>query len=722
MFALLIEAPNISQATKAPKIDPVKFEINTDANQVGVNEEFEITISAQLLNIPANTVYIFENSNSFRLKLITPEGFQQTGGTFFDFVGAELTSSKRVVSYTVRGSFVSSTPKGSFQLLRSHKNATNQSNFIEVGHLSFDVDEGEAPTSSARINLETSPSYVKYLSIAQLRAGAADTTSVVFITDTPKQGMFRHNSSSTAADDGAMTIVATGGRRYERVYDGVVNVNWFGIVADGVTDQTALWQSLLSNTKYPNLYFPASSSSYRIRAIRVMSNKNLTFADNVVVEGMGTLGISEPMVYLIAVNNISIKGNNVVFRDHRENYTTGQQRHLFLMQGVTNVTIEGITANDSGGDGFYIGATSVIMFSENVTLLNVKANNNRRQGLSIISGKNILIQNGTFTKSNGEGPGAGIDIEPNRLENYLEKIRIINPVTRENQGSGILVAPAPISGTGRIVDILIENHYDYGSYYGFCNASVTAPTAGTLIVKNPVWENNKGLAYCARNWSAKGPVVQIINPTVINPNMLGTTSPNLGAAFLIYKATNDPGDPNVGNIHIFNPTIQDTRAKQLITSSFCYRDLNGSGARILNCSLTDPVVTTSQLKNKFLVVHNTELALSDNQGYFLTDFGDFTQFANYTTFGYLYHNLSSKATRYLKLGKVNLNFPELVVEVRAPYPIRILPDATDNILPISPTNFKFITSSTVGSRIVLKKTTDNSWHVVSMVGTWTVEP
>lgn len=711
----------VISAAEAPKIDPIRFEIKTEAGQVTVDEEFEITISAQLMNIPANTAYIFENSNSFRLKVVFPDGFRQTGGTYSDFVGAELTSSQRSVSFSVKGKFVTSAPKGVFQLLRSHKNATNQSNFVAVGQLSFDIDEGDNSAATARINLETTPSYVKYMSIAQLRAGSADTTSVVFITDKPKDGLFRYNASSTATDDEAMTIITNNGRRYERVYEGIVNVNWFGVVADGSTDQTSKLQALLNNPKFPVLYFPYASSSYRIGAIRIPSNKTLNFEDNTVVEGLGKLGTYDPMVYMIEVGNIVIEGKNVTFKDHRENYTSGQQRHVFLMQGVKNVIIDGISANSGGGDGFYIGGSSVVKFSENVTLNNIKADNNRRQGISIISGRNILIQNALLTNTNGEAPGAGIDIEPNSSSHILENIKIINPTTKNNAGAGIQISPWALSGTDKTIDILVDNHSDYGSFYGFWNSTVTSSLKGSVTVKNAIWENNKVAAYCARNWSSRGPVIHLVNPTVINANSTGSTSPNLGAAFLIYKAAGDGGDPNIGNVHIFYPTIQDTRPTQLITSSFCYRDI-ATGARIINCTLTDPIIAPNSLTNKFLIVHNTELAMSDKQGYFMTDFGDYTRYAGYMTYGSIYHNQSSKATRLLKLEKVNPNFPEVTVEIRAPYPVRILPFSTDNILPVSAVNGKYITSSTIGSRIVLKKTTDNSWYIKSMIGTWSVEP
>jgi hypothetical protein len=707
----------------SPKIDPIKFEIKTYASSVEINEEFEILITAKLLNIPANTVYIFKDANSFRLKLILPDGFVQTGGDYADYVGGELTAAKPVIKYSLKGKFTTEGQKGMFRLLRSHSNATDQSNFIEVGNIGFTTNQQSdiaARGDNARISLDVPPSYIPYLTISQLRAGAADTSSVVFITDKPRDGLFKYNPSSTQSDDGAMVLVSSG-RRYERVYDGVVNVNWFGIVGDGSTDYTAALQTLLNNVKYSSINFPASAASYRIRAIKIPSNKTLTFADNTVIEGMGTLGTYDPMVYLIAVSNIVIKGRNVVFKDHREKYTTGQQRHIFLMQGVKNVLIDGISANDGGGDGFYIGATSVIRFSENVTLINVQANNNRRQGISVTSGKNILIENAILSNSNGENPAAGLDIEPNAADALLENIRIISPITRNNKGAGILISPALLSNVNRPIDILVANHTDDGSFYGFLTSTVKGSLPGTITVRNPIWKNSYGCAFVSRNWSAQGPTIEVLNPTVIDPNTGGSTSPNLGAAFLIYKAANDTGDQIIGNVHIFNPDIQDTRAKKLVTSSFCYRDLV-AGRRIIKCSLTDPILSPFSPPSRFAVVHNAELAVSDKNRYLTTDFGAYTRYVNYTYYSSLYHNQTSTTTRILNLDKVNANFPEVTVEVRAAQPIRIVPAATDNILPNSTINGKYITSGTVGSKVVLKKTTDNNWFIKEMVGTWTVQP
>ncbi|MCE7041272.1 glycoside hydrolase family 55 protein [Dyadobacter sp. CY312] len=704
-------------------IDPIRFNLTTSAQQLALNEEFEIDIHASYLSISSTTVFMFEGSNSFRLKLVMPVGFVQTGGSYSDNVVAELSPSKPSIKYTVIGKFTDKSGNGVFQLLRNHKNSSNLDNYAQVSKLSFTMDEitGTDDTKSAntRIAAIPTPGYIPYLSITDLRSGAADTARVVYITDDFKSGLFRYSASSTQADDGVMTI-RHGNRRYERIHDGTVNVNWFGIFGDGTTDQTNTLQSLLNNNRYTTLFFPKSVVSYRIGHVRIYSNKTLLFEDGTFIEGLKT-AVNGQMFFMYDASNIVIKGTNVIVSDPNPNYVNNQMRVIFHMGGVTNVLIEGIAANNGGGDGFYIGAGSAKKYSENVKLVNVSADKNRRQGISITGGKNIEIINAVLTNTNGIAPGAGIDVEPNTAENITENVRIINPITRNNSGAGIIVSPGAFVGTNHIVDVVITNHVDEGSTYGFLVTGVTGPVLGTVITQNPIWKNNRGCAFVSRNWSHKAPAVLVQSPTVINANTGATTSPNLGAAFLIYRAENDAGDINLGNIHIFHPRIQDTRSPQLITSSFAYRDLAQHNL-ILNCSITDPIMSFSPLVNRFSTVYNAELIISDKHEYLTCDFTNYTRYVNYIFHASLYHNASSNAARLLQLSNVNPNFPEIKVEVRASQGIVIVPESVNNILPLSPVNGKRITSNVVGSSIILKKTTNNSWFIKQMIGTWTVLP
>lgn len=698
--------------------------MSTTATQVGLNEEFQINIKASYQYIPANTSFVFEGSNAFRLKLILPDGFEQTGGTFNDFIGTELSSTRPFVEYTLKGKFTRNSGNGIFQLLRSHSKADNQSTYIEVSKLSFNSDEGEtiaAGTENAKIALVQAAPSVQYMTIAQLRSGLAEATEAVFITDPDRYGLFRVNSVSTAADDGAMTIVvASSGKRYERVYDGVVNVSWFGVVADGTNDQSAKIQQMLNNSRYRNVFFPKSTSSYRIRTIRIPSNSTLTFEEGTVVEGMGNLGTSEKMMYMYDVENIIIRGYGVTFKDHRENYTSGQWRHVFSLEGVLNATLEGMSANDSGGDGFYVGAASVRKVSENIKILNVSASNNRRDGVSITTGKNIDIINPVLSNTNGEGPQAGLNMETNSGENRLEGIRIDNPRTFGNAGPGIMISPGTLADTDRVVDIVVSNHLDDGSKYGFLVTGVRGVLPGSVTIDNPTWKNSKLCGFISRNWGYRACAVMVNNATVINPNTSASTSYTAGAAFYVHREASDAGDTSIGNIHLFNPKIMDTRTPMLTRTSFSYKDWNTNG-KILSCTILDPIKVANFFPSNTMF-NTVELILSDRYNCFVHEFGAGNSIADFTYYKNLYYNQTSTGTRNLTLGKVNAGFPEVIVEVRSPYIINVIPNASDNILPLSQTNGKYITSNVVGSRIKLRKMMDNSWLITEMSGTWNVQP
>ncbi|MCE6990966.1 glycosyl hydrolase family 28-related protein [Dyadobacter sp. CY323] len=726
LLVILINMPLLA-AKIDPKIDPIKFSMTTTATQIGLNEEFQIEIKAAYMNIPANTAFIFEGSNSFRLKLILPDGFEQTGGNFTDFSGGELSSTKPFITYNVKGKFSRNSGNGFFQLLRSHKKADVQSTFIEVARLNFNTNDQEVNSSEegARIALIQALGTVPYLTMAQLRSGVADANEAVFITDNGRHGLFRYNSASTMADDGAMTIVSSG-RRYERVYDGAVNVRWFGIVGDGVNDQSAAIQAMLNNAKYRNVFFPKATASYRVRSIRIPSNSTLTFEEGTVVEGMGNLGTSEKMMYMYDVENIIIRGYGVTFRDRRENYPSGQWRHIFSLEGVLNAVIEGMAANDSGGDGFYIGAGSVRKVSENIKFINVSADNNRRAGMSLTTGKNVDVVNAIFTNTGGEGPQGGLNVEANGFENRLEGIRISNPKTGGNRGPGVMIGPGALVGSDRIIDIVVSNHVDDGSMYGCLVTWAPGPLPGSIMIENATWKNSKLCGFVSRNWSYQACAVMLINPTVINCNTNASTSPTAGAAFYIHREATDGGDSYIGNVHILNPKIMDTRPTKLIRSGYSFRDWATTN-KVTNCSIIDPIKVGATYDNNTFyptnnMIANVELELADRHKTLTHELGNGNSIADYTYFKTFYTNQLSTATRNLTLGKVNAGFPELIVEVRSPYTINIIPNATDNIVPLSPVNGKYISSKVVGSRLRLRKQLDNSWFIAEMSGTWTVQP
>lgn len=73
--------------------------------------------------------------------------------------------------------------------------------------------------------------HVPYLTIAQLRTGAADNHDIVYINDGLRSGTFQYDANDTSsADDGSMVLVS-GSRRYKRAST-FVTLEMFGAKGD----------------------------------------------------------------------------------------------------------------------------------------------------------------------------------------------------------------------------------------------------------------------------------------------------------------------------------------------------------------------------------------------------------------------------------------------------------------------------------------------------------
>lgn len=97
-----------------------------------------------------------------------------------------------------------------------------------------------------------------------------------------------------------------------------------------------------------------------------------------------------------------------------------------------NIEVRDLTIKNCWGDCIYIGQVGYekSSYSKNVLIDNVICQSGRRQGMSIISGKDIHVINSKFIDTGSikfTAPGAGIDIEPNILGNT-----VVNNIVIEN--------------------------------------------------------------------------------------------------------------------------------------------------------------------------------------------------------------------------------------------------------------------------------------------------
>lgn len=132
-------------------------------------------------------------------------------------------------------------------------------------------------------------------------------------------------------------------------------------------------------------------------------------------------------------NNIKILGKGSLVGDVANHMgDKGQHGMGIWIYEADSILIRDINIKNCWGDCIYIGQTKVCAdnYASNVVIENVTCDSGRRQGLSLIAGKNIAIRNCSFFNIGSikfTPPGAGIDIEPNSNEDStLENVNIDN--------------------------------------------------------------------------------------------------------------------------------------------------------------------------------------------------------------------------------------------------------------------------------------------------------
>lgn len=107
------------------------------------------------------------------------------------------------------------------------------------------------------------------------------------------------------------------------------------------------------------------------------------------------------------------------------------------IRGSENINIIDFDISDCWGDGIYVGHSKT--FSKNISINGGVIDNNRRNGISIVSVDKLLVQNVLLANSNGTNPQTGLDIEPNNIDDEINNIVLKNLVTFNNYKNGILV-------------------------------------------------------------------------------------------------------------------------------------------------------------------------------------------------------------------------------------------------------------------------------------------
>lgn len=285
--------------------------------------------------------------------------------------------------------------------------------------------------------------------------------------------------------------------------DGWVDASGYGF---NTTDATEAIEAALCTGR--NVFVPNMGTDWIIKPITLhRSNQELLFESGVVVTAKKGefLGTTDSLFSASGKRDISITGYGATFRMWKDDYTqdpypTAQWRTGLAVSDCENVTIKGLKIESTGGDGIYLGGT----LNRNVVIKDVTCDNNYRQGISVITGENVLIDHCVLRNTYGTGPMAGIDFEPNNANNRVVNCTVRNTVIEGNAGVGICVALSHWPDYGTDASINIENCTVVGNgWYGL----LVADGFPGLNVQDSIFVDNNDRGVYQRNEGSARTVV-----------------------------------------------------------------------------------------------------------------------------------------------------------------------------------------------------------------------
>lgn len=228
----------------------------------------------------------------------------------------------------------------------------------------------------------------------------------------------------------------------------------YGLIGDGTTINTQIFRSLVAGG---HRTIVIHKGDYLTGSIVLDGNTVLELEPGTTLRDTGQLGPEESFI-TIATENVRINGAGARVIASRSDYTTGEYRHGVAIYGARNVVIDGLESSSHGGDGFYVGGPTGKP-STDIVLRNCRADNNRRQGLSITSARRVRVTDCEFVNTNGTAPEFGIDMEPNYPTDTLDDIIFLRPSTDHNRGGGIMIELIKLNATSERVGITIVDHH-----------------------------------------------------------------------------------------------------------------------------------------------------------------------------------------------------------------------------------------------------------------------
>jgi hypothetical protein len=254
-------------------------------------------------------------------------------------------------------------------------------------------------------------------------------------------------------NEGAVQQVASGERS-------TASAAWWGFNTRDVTE--ALQAAL--DSKARTLIIPYMGEAWIVRPLRIHGDQTILFEPGVLVMAKkGEFqGGGDSLFSASEADNLVLRGYGAVLRMRKKDYQNppykpAEWRMGVALRGCRNVTIEGLRIESSGGDGIYIDSGGKRAWCENITVRDVTCWDNHRQGISVISAQNLLVENCSLSGTGGTPPESGIDFEPDSPSQRMVNCVVRNCLFENNRGNAAAVYMKPLAKESADVSILFED-------------------------------------------------------------------------------------------------------------------------------------------------------------------------------------------------------------------------------------------------------------------------